>query len=89
MTHHLRRDCNHDCTDCELADERTCLEFALMTADKPEAVRFCRDCDVKAWHADLLIRDGDGAEIQRRYWECPRCHRMWVDGVDTPYNGTY
>jgi hypothetical protein len=88
MTHHIRHDCNHECDLCELADPQTCLEFALMTAPDPEAVRFCKYCNIKAWHADIVIEDSEGGTIHRRYWECPRCHHMFID-ERTPYCGTY
>lgn len=87
MTHRLHRDCAHDCHECHLADPTMCPDFAHMTQDS-HPIRWCKYCDVKAWHADLEIEDGEGNVEHRRYWECPRCHHMWVDDA-TPYNGTY
>jgi hypothetical protein len=87
MTHRYHRDCAHDCDECHLAEPDLCPDFAQMTADD-HSVRWCKYCEVKAWHADLVIKDGEGSEQHRRYFECPRCHHMWVDPA-TPYNGTY
>lgn len=84
MTHRMRRDCNHECSECDLGHPMTCLEFALMSADDPNTVSFCRDCSVKAWHADIVYRDGDGSIISESHaFQCPLCHRKWVDGAQS------
>lgn len=77
-----RRDCTNDCGECDLGD--ACRSFPV-----PEPEHRCPHCDVKAWHADLVIEDGEGGVTETTYYECPACHHMWVPGVSTPYNGTY
>ena len=76
MTHRLRRDCNHECHLCDMASVDTCMEFAEMTHDHYK-VRYCRECDEKAWHEETVFSDGNGNGVLVSVWRCPRCGRVF------------
>jgi hypothetical protein len=81
MTHRLRLDCNHECHLCELADPACCQDYAVMTAEVPEIVRFCKTCGERMWHDVHVFTDGDGVSITTDLWACPRCQRVFGEPV--------
>ena len=77
MTHRLERECNHECADCFKADPDLCHDYALMTADNPDLVRFCKHCNERAWHQVTVFTDGAGSQHRADVWACPRCQRVF------------
>ena len=77
MTHHLRHDCSHSCETCDMADPALCQDFALMSADEPETIRFCKHCNEQAWHDEHTFTDGDGNQFTTSVWACPKCGRVF------------
>jgi hypothetical protein len=74
VTHHLRHDCAHACTECPQADPALCEEYAVMTR---ETVRTCKHCRERAWHDEHTFTDGEGNVFHTDVWACPRCGRVF------------
>ena len=60
-----------------MADPALCQDFALMTADHPEADRYCKRCGCAAWHDEHIFTDGEGQEFRTSVWACPQCGRVF------------